>query len=109
MGIKEQLDQLKRDQTARSMSETIGNKEWVATNLDKIQAMFSTEGDEITGDFLMKVGFGLKTLNVGWAALEEVARIVIYFCRLGILQLDKKANSVRVNPNCTPTTIRNMR
>lgn len=79
------------------LRRTIGNYHWMLENEEKIKAMLPTTWTHISNINRLKLGFKLKLIGVSWRTPEELANVIVYFERIGML-VRQNGNQVMASP-----------
>ncbi len=74
-----------------SLTETLGNAEWMKAHADDIKALLPetwTHLANLEGEPMMRVAFRLKLLGIDWRSPDEFGKCMVYFERVGLLKRD---------------------
>lgn len=79
------------------MRDTLGNKQWVKENEDKLKAMLPKTWTHMNNLNPLQLGWQLKLLGVDYRSTEELAKVLVYLEKIGIM-IRQNRFQVRANP-----------
>lgn len=80
-----------------SLEETIGNREWVKENEDKIKNILPETWTHIQNLNGLQLGFQLKLIGIDWRSEEEFGKVFVFLEKMGILL--REGQTFRRNPH----------
>lgn len=84
------------DNSLARLSSTLGNKEWLKINEEKIKASFPQSWTPMQDVDAVKIAYALKMVGVNWSSKQEFGRIMVFFEKIGFL-LRAEGNQVQAN------------
>lgn len=82
------LKKARDDRITMSLQATLGNAEWMAANAEKIKAMLPETWTDVCNLNGLQLGFKMKLLGIDWRSVEEFAKTMTYFERVGLMKRD---------------------
>lgn len=67
-----------------TLASTLGSREWIEANQEKLRDLFSRDGEAVTQRYLLMIGFKLKLMGVDWRTYDELVKTLIFLRKAGI-------------------------
>ena len=80
-----------------SLQDTLGNKNWLKSNEDKVKAVFPVVFTDIITLNGLKIGADLRLIGIEWNTEKEFEMIMMFLQKLGFIL--REGQSVKCNPN----------
>lgn len=64
----------------------VTNVEWLKTNEEKIKQVFPETWTHVSNVSLLQIGFKFKTLDIDWRSEDQLAKLMVYFTKIGMLE-----------------------
>lgn len=85
-----------KGQVMSKFKETLGDQGWLKANESGLKKLLPETWTHVSNLNMLKIGFGLKLLNVDWRSREDLANIMAFLTRTRFILMDDML--VRANP-----------
>lgn len=76
---------------------TLGNLEWLKSNEDRLKQLFPDTWTHLENVNVVRIGYGFKLFGIDWSSHKDLARILLFFEKIGFILRD--GYTIRRNTN----------